>query len=236
MTISHDRVMDDAREPAPENRPRVPERYPWLSFTLIALCVAATVPDMIATRSLMAAGPIAERFAVFGPYVVQGQWYRVLAATLAHFGIIHLLMNGASLWNLGRIFERLIGPWRLATISLITAFGSSAMALLFSWDRGAIGISGVLCGWLGALFAASTTEGRRALMTTLIQIAVISLLPMVSWQAHLGGFLFGLPIGYALRYRQFPLIAAAMVLLGIAACVLGAYFGPMFVRGEAGAP
>jgi rhomboid protease GluP len=159
--------------------------------------------------------------ALYGPAVAEGQWYRILWNTIEHYGPIHVLFNMSAVWTLGQSLERAIGTWRMALLSLGTALGASALALGFAFDAATAGASGMILGWGGAMISIATQQGRRSLTTWLIQVAVISLLPGISWQGHLGGFLFGLPMGWALRdgSKRFPIIAPIVVFLGAIACV-----------------
>ena len=85
--------------------------------------------------------------------------------------------------------------------------------LLFGYFQPTVGASGVLCGYLGAMLPIATRAGRRWLLTTVVQIAIISLLPFVSWQGHLGGFLFGLGAGALLRLPRGLFLPLALALL-----------------------
>jgi hypothetical protein len=68
----------------------------------------------------------------------------------------------------------------------------------------------------------STRQGRKELGIWLVQMIVISLLPGVSWAGHLGGFLFGLPCGLALRLGK-PVYTRALPLLLFIAAVVAMY-------------
>ncbi len=69
------------------------------------------------------------------------------------------------------------------------------------------------------MFVTAGRELRRSLLFWLLQVAAISLLPGVSWAGHLGGFLFGLPMGLALRSGPRVFGRAAPLLLAITAVV-----------------
>ena len=50
--------------------------------------------------------------ATYGPYTMNGGWWRLLSATFVHAGIIHLAFNMFVLLDLGVVAERLFGNWR----------------------------------------------------------------------------------------------------------------------------
>jgi rhomboid protease GluP len=157
--------------------------------------------------------------ALYGPLVQAGEPWRVLSCVFAHGGPIHLFFNMWVASSLGVPLERGIGSGRFLLLSLVTALGSSAVALLFNFEVVTVGASGMILGWGGAMFVTAGRELRRSLLIWLAQIAVISLLPGISWAGHLGGFLFGLPMGFALRRGPRVFSRAAPVLLALAAGV-----------------
>jgi rhomboid protease GluP len=166
-------------------------------------------------------------FDLYGPAVAQGQWWRLLTAAVDHHAALHLVLNMSVVWTLGTGLEREMGTARFALVSLTTALGSSVLVLLLDFDQVTVGASGMIIGWAGVLLPIATREARRSLTVWLVQIAVISLLPFVSWSGHLGGFLAGLPAGFALRkgphvFRWVaPLLVLAMALAVAAAAHLG---------------
>lgn len=150
--------------------------------------------------------------ALYGPLVQRGEYWRMLSTVFEHGSPLHLLFNMSVVYTLGFMLERAVGSLRFLGLSLVTALGSSSFALLFNFDVPTVGASGMILGWAGAMVPIATQQGRRELGIWLVQVVVISLLPGVSWAGHLGGFLFGLPCGVALRLggpvynRALPLI------------------------------
>lgn len=162
-----------------------------------------------------------------GPLTCQGEWWRALSYAFEHGGILHLVLNMSVVWTLGFTLERFIGPSRFVALSIVTCLGSAAMAILFAYRYPTVGASGMILGWAGAMLPLSTQQGRRSLGIWLAQVAVLSFLPGVSWQGHLGGFLAGLPCGFALRKHSddpFGAVWLALLLGGAAsvyfACAL----------------
>lgn len=231
MAIGQRRVLDpttEDRRGIPPARVGVLQRAP-VSLVIIVASVAATLMNY-ATHDQF------NQYAALVPaWAAQGQWYRVLSCIPAHGGAIHVLFNMSVVWTLGVSLERAVGSWRFAVISLVTALGSSTLVMLLAPNVATVGASGMILGYAGAMLPIATSEGRRSLMTWLVQIAIISLLPMVSWQGHLGGFLFGLPCGVLLRNnaRDFgigtPFLVGGAVLL----CAGSIYLRAMALGGMA---
>ncbi len=227
------------REPErPDEPPPPPVRQPWppVCAAVIGGSVALFVLDAFlrgGQGSLLSGslGPVFQQIALYGPLVQAGQYWRVLSCALAHGGPIHLLFNMSVAYSLGMPLERSIGSGRMVLLSLVSTLGASAFALLFDFDIPMVGASGMILGWGGAMFVVATKEFRRSLLFWLAQVAVLSLLPGVSWAGHLGGFLFGVPMGIALRGGPRVFARAAPMLLVIAAAVVYIAANPERFRG-----
>lgn len=213
MTLRDRQVLDPfGGAPAP---PPVQTRkpIPWVAGGVAVIAVSVWLFDITVGQHVLG-----EWGALYGPLVARGQWWRILTAVFVHAeldlrplahpsplsgstgaGLMHIGFNMWVVVTLGFTVERLIGSKRMALVSLATALGASACSLAFNFNILTIGASGMILGWAGALLPIVTEQGRRQIGLWLVEIAVISLLPGVSWAGHLGGFLFGLPCGFALR-------------------------------------
>lgn len=237
------REPNDVVEPLPtgEQVGEPARRIPWVcAFVMAAsvalfllqntLAIAVAIPG-VGTRGI-------QRFALFGPLVQSGEYWRMLSYAFEHapasspMGVLHIFFNMSVVYSLGFGMERAIGSARFAFVSLITAVGAAAFSLFFKWNTVMVGASGMILGWAGAMLLLVTREGRRSLGTWLVQIAIISFLPGVSLAGHLGGFLFGLPCGLALKAgpRVFR-VAAPFILFGTGVVALVAGSGKFAVRG-----
>lgn len=231
MALGERRVMDAPPGTAPAVEARRP--VPWVSWGIIIACALVFIAETMGflprmTRSTLQAG------ALYGPAIVEGQWWRILGHVFEHGGVIHLGLNMSVVWTLGMVLERAIGSGRFAVVSLVSAFGSAALSLVFAFDIPMVGASGMILGYAGAILPIATKQGRQQILIWLVQIAAITFIPglHVSWQGHLGGFLFGLPCGFLLRNgarRFWPaapfLITAAAVAAWYAATVGARYSG-----------
>jgi len=148
--------------------------------------------------------------------VWRGEWWRLVASTFLHAGILHLVFNGWALYQLGSLFEIWLGSSRL----LVTYFASGVAGSLASvlWNtfgggnlyRPSVGASGAIFGLLGALIAflfrrrSRLTPVAKSLFTQLLFWAGANLVlgatfPLIDNAAHLGGLVAGLSAGLVLE-------------------------------------
>ncbi len=166
----------------------------------------------------------------------QNEFWRLLTATLLHGSVVHLAMNGFSLWNLGSQLELGIGWQELLFAFLITGLSGSGMGAFFGNPLAiSIGASGAIFGLLGFLVSVGTRDLRglqRQISKNGSMVAIALFLPMlipnVDHWAHIGGVASGLVLGFL--YRHPPLAvrqllgfsSAALLLAGAAWIVLKA--------------
>ena len=229
--------------PSPTPAPAAPEpflprrratRPPPVSAAIIGGSVALFVLDALLSQGATLRGqlgPLFQRLALYGPLVREGEYWRVPGCVFTHGGILHLLFNMSVAYSLGAPFERAIGSGRFLLLSLTTALGGAAFSLLFNFETVTVGASGMLLGYGGAMLVTATREFRGNILFWLAQVAVLSLIPGVSWAGHLGGFLFGLPVGLALCAGPRVFARAAPLLLAIAAVVVYITAHPERFRG-----
>jgi rhomboid protease GluP len=214
-------------------RARAP-RPPPVCAAIIGLSVGLFVVDALLSRGTTLngrMGPLFQGLALYGPLVQEGQYWRVLGCIFTHGGPLHLALNMWVAYSLGTPFERAIGSGRFLVLSLIAALGSSAFALLFNFGVPTVGASGMILGYGGAILLTATREFRRSILFWLAQVAVLSFIPGVSWAGHLGGFLFGLPVGLALRAGPRVFARAVPLLIAIAVGVVYITAHPERFRG-----
>ncbi len=161
------------------------------------------------------------------PGLDDGAWWQVVTASFTHVQPWHILMNMFALWALGPQVERLLGRTRFLALYLIAGLGSAlavyALAGAYTWT---VGASGALFGLLAASLVAGWKVGAdlSVFRTTIILAVVISVLPGVSWQGHLGGFVAGGLAAAVLVFaprEQRTLVQASGLLLLTALCLGG---------------
>ncbi len=140
----------------------------------------------------------------------------IVTSMFLHDGFFHIFANMLTLFFFGSYVYRLLGTKKF----LITYFGGGILGGIFFVSLGtlldpdslalAIGASGAVFA-LGGALSVMRPELRVFIFPIPaplpIWVAVIggffllSLLPFVAWQAHLGGLLFGLGAGYLFKKR-----------------------------------
>jgi membrane associated rhomboid family serine protease len=148
-----------------------------------------------------------ERFALFGPAVANGEWWRLITSGFLHYGPIHLLFNGWSMWNVGQSLERGLGRWRFAGLFVVSVLGGSAGALLLSPNALSAGASGGLFGFFAAGFMGSRARGIPFGAsgwgpTLLMNLFITFSIPNISIGGHLGGGIAGGVCGAVLMGRR----------------------------------
>lgn len=144
--------------------------------------------------------------------IAEGQWWRLVTSMFLHIGILHLLLNGWALYQLGVLFEVWLGSIRLLLTYFVTGIAASLASAFFTQQLSA-GASGAIFGLLGALIAFLTRRrgnlvpGARSLLGQLVLWAVINIVygfnsHVIDNNAHLGGFVTGFLLGLFLREHR----------------------------------
>jgi membrane associated rhomboid family serine protease len=173
-------------------------------------------------------GKILFDYGLFGPFVAEGEWYRLLTSGFLHRELLHIGFNMFALYFLGRLLEPGIGTPRFLTVYFASLLGGSFGALLLSPDSLTIGASGAVFGVFGATFVIARARGIDALASSIGLIIGLNLLisltlPNISLGGHLGGLAAGTLCSLAivagergmLGARRFPAEMTAMVAVAI---------------------
>jgi membrane associated rhomboid family serine protease len=165
---------------------------------------------------------------LFGPYVANGDWWRLVTAAFLHYGPIHLALNMYGLYLAGSLLEHVIGRWRFLLLYLASGLSGSAGALIASYFAGTVGASGAIFGVFGALYV---LERRRHIATggqiaglIVLNLVFTVLVPGISIGGHVGGLIGGAALMLLLlEFRRSALLSVAASFGVIAASVLVAY-------------
>lgn len=174
---------------------RTPATYALLALNLglFALSYLFGNPDLLATLGRMGAAS--------SQHILAGQWWRLLAATALHGGVLHIVFNSLGLWNLGRLLEGLFGSWRFLSLYVLSGLAGSLLGVALA-NSSSVGASGAICGLLAAAAALGVRPRgelpppiahnlKNMALANLGITALVSLQARVDWRAHLGGALLG---------------------------------------------
>ncbi|HET7052711.1 MAG TPA: rhomboid family intramembrane serine protease [Solirubrobacterales bacterium] len=169
------------------------------TVALIAINVAAFLAEVASgAGGLTPTGSsVVINFGLFGPFVAEGEWYRLLTSGFLHASILHIGFNMFALYFLGRILEPGIGTPRFLAIYFVSLFAGSLGATILSPDTLTIGASGAIFGIFGATFVIARHRGITGLASSVGIILVLNLVytlgnPEISLGGHVGGLIGGL--------------------------------------------
>lgn len=192
-----------------------------IGINLAIFIAVQTSTTLLNDFVLLGAWPPAPYNATEG--VAGGEWYRLVTSMFTHEAIWHVAFNMLSLWWLGGPLEAALGRARYLALYLCSGLAGSALAyLLTSPTTATLGASGAIFG----LFGATAVLMRRLNydMRPIIALLVINLIFTfspgfnISWQAHIGGLVAGVVIGYAMVHA--PRQRRALIQYGTCALVL----------------
>ncbi len=165
-----------------------------LALTPAGVCMSVADPGSYYPRASLAACQ-AMTDGNWVPGVASGRWWQVITSAFLHTQPWHIGLNMVALWMLGPNLERVLGRARFLAVYVVSALaGSAGVMWLSDPDSSSVGASGAIFGLFAAL-ALLIWKVRGDFRQIMIVLAInvgVSLMPGISWQAHLGGFLGGL--------------------------------------------
>ena len=188
---------------------------------LIALNISIFVIELV-----IGGEPINKVIDLLGltPALLSQQPWTIISSMFVHGDILHILFNMISLYFLGSFFIRAAGEKRFLAVFFLGGIAGNALYFLLSYlvlrgfippffgDPFKIGV-----GASGAIFALG---GALAIMVPRVPVFIffipvpvplwvaiiifflLSFLPRIAWQAHLGVLLLGLVAGLIFRRRR----------------------------------
>lgn len=211
--------------------------------TLIGINVFVYLAELAQGAGVNAtSGSIYEKGVLYGPFVAQGDWWRLITAAFLHYGPLHLGLNMLALYWFGTPVEQYLGRGRYLLLYLVSGLAGSAGALLVTPTSPTVGASGAIFGILGAALVLEQQRayvlGGSALGLIVINLIFSFTFSGISIGGHLGGLVGGalcmlamsrLGRGHA-AYGRFGLAGIAGVLAVAVFSVAVAY---LKVRGYA---
>lgn len=162
--------------------------------------------------------------------VAEGQWYRLATSMFLHSGVMHIAFNMLSLWWIGGPLEAALGRARYLALYFASGLAGSALTyLLAAPNQLTLGASGAIFGLFGAtavLMRRLKYDMRPVIILLVINLVITFGWSGIAWQAHVGGLVGGVLIGYAMvhapreRRGLIQYGACALVLLAVVVVTL----------------
>ena len=165
--------------------------------------------------------------------VAEGQWYRLLTSMFLHASFVHILFNMLSLWWIGGPLEAALGRARYLTLYFVAGLAGSGLTyLLAAQNQPSLGASGAIFGLFGAtaVLMRRLNYDMRPIIGLLVINMIFTFSPAfnIAWQAHVGGLVGGVVIGYAMVHA--PREKRTLIQYGTCALVLAAVVVATLVR------
>jgi membrane associated rhomboid family serine protease len=209
MTPVGPRCPDHATTGKPHNRPPLTTRAPRnarlalargepvVTYALIGLNVLVYLVTVAQGAGInQPGGSLFGKWALYGPLVAQGDWWRLITAAFLHGSVIHIGFNMVALAWLGGPVERYIGSVRYLALYLVSGLAGSAGALVATPTSVTVGASGAVFGILGALLIIEYQQTGsimgQASMLILINLAFSFTVAGISIGGHIGGLIGGI--------------------------------------------
>jgi membrane associated rhomboid family serine protease len=185
--------------------PRIVRRAPsgatdaLVTRTLIGLNVVVYLITAVQGAGINApGGRLLNDWILYGPFVGQGDWWRLITAAFLHASILHIGLNMYVLWIIGQPVEAYLGRARFLGLYFVSGLAGSAGALVLTPHTPTLGASGAIFGILGALLIIEwQTTGRlagNAMTWIVINLALSFVISNISIGGHVGGLIGGILI------------------------------------------
>jgi membrane associated rhomboid family serine protease len=164
---------------------------PIATYVLLAINVLIFLATQTSAKTT-------DELILWGPYVAQGEWWRLVTAGFLHNESWHIILNGLALFWLGRMIEPALGHVRFLAIYFTSLLCGSLGVMILSPTTGTLGASGAVYGLLGAAIVMARNRNIDLVQSGLVPILVLNLgltlllSNSLSLGGHIGGLIGGL--------------------------------------------
>ncbi len=208
MTNSHGSTSphfyDQRPQPAP-SRAQLARDIP-ATLGLLAILIAIFAVMMYQGHGRIT-NNVAYRWGLSDPHLIRaGQWQLLVTSIFLHGSVMHIAMNGLSLYWFGASIERIFGSRKFIILFLATGILANIVSFMHLKEP-SLGASGAIFGLVGAglIFpirwrSLVNERARKAILSqltiiTVLNLAIDSRIPGIDNWAHVGGLASGAVIG-----------------------------------------
>lgn len=197
-----------------------------VTYTTIMVCILVFLIHNFSGQ------PIVYLLAYYKPFILAGEYWRMITSGLCHTQVWHIFMNLYGMYIYGNIMEPMFGSKRFFILLFGSVLGGS-LFLFFSADSNlAIGLSGGLYGLMATMIyiyirtKLIDSPQIRANLTRLLLINImINFAPNIAFLAHLGGFVSGFLLANAIDQSQNRSLAINSAIACVILFVVLGYIG-----------
>ncbi len=183
-------------------------KKPLITYLLLIINIAAFfVPMLLGTSD-----EVFTKYAVYGPFIQLGQYYRLVTGAFIHANIFHLLFNMYALWIIGTQLESFVGKARYLGIYVFSIITASLLSIIVNTNVASVGASGAIFGLLGALLYfgyhyrvyLGGVIKSQILPVIIANLVLGFIMPGVDNAAHIGGLIGGclLLVAVGVKYKS----------------------------------
>jgi len=204
---------------------------PVVTYALIAINVIVFLAEgQFGIGSTNGGTELFRRFALDGPDVANGDYWRIVTSGFLHAGLLHILFNMYLLYLLGNMLEPAIGSMRFGLVYFVSLCAGSLGALIVSPDTLTVGASGAVFGLMGAAAVELSARGINPMETGIGGLIIFNLVfsfvfSGISIGGHIGGLIGGAVTGFLFLQadqRRIPRQASLGLTVALGALVFAA--------------
>lgn len=152
-----------------------------------------------------------QEFAVYGPFIRGGEYYRLLTGAFLHADIMHLLFNCYALYIVGSQMESFLGKGKFVIVYVFSAILGSLTSITFN-QGASVGASGAIFGLLGSMLYFG--YHYRVYLGSVLKSQIIPLIILnlalgffgsgIDNFAHIGGLISGIliTVSVGVKYKS----------------------------------
>ncbi len=175
---------------------------PIATYSIIAVCVVVFILEVVTgINPITGAGrSVVENVLAYHPHDIIHSPWTIITVNFVHAEVLHIASNMVSLYFVGVPLERYLGRTRFLALFFVTGIGAVVGVDFFAHEE-VVGASGAIFGVLGALVVFARRMGLRIAqlyVVIVLNLAIGYFVPQIAWQAHVGGLIVGLGLGFLL--------------------------------------
>lgn len=176
---------------------------PSITYTLIILNIVMYIVMTLFGGTENIANLV--RFgAKYSPYIINGQYWRLITPMFIHIGLQHLLINMITLYFLGTLLENIFGKTRFLIIYLVSGICGNIASFAFNFSSISAGASTALFGMFGSFLMLGESFRRNPYLQTMSRqfflLVILNIFFGMFGNSDLAGHLGGLVSGFLLSY------------------------------------